>query len=291
MNPRERKQAIEDSLKAFSSLPLEKAGLNLFEVLGYKSEKRLSLKPNTASTFLATFAQQRPFNQEQALVNDWQTVDLLFQLTDSEIRSSDQGLLPFDSKGKFDGTIIESYLFLAIALKNERYTRTQLSAITRLVNRLFSMPVLLLFRHGDTLTLSIIRHRIHKRDESKDVLEKVTLIKDVRFADPLRAHIEILNDLSLPVLYDEFYFHNFVGLQQAWEKRLDTYALNERFYREIADWYFWAIQHPAVIYPRDVKTEDGKSIFVIRLLTRLIFCWFLQEKRLIPPGPFPEAGS
>ena len=114
----------------------------------------------------------------------------------------------------------------------------------------------------------------------------MTLIKDIRFADPLRAHIEILNDLSLPALYDEFYFHNFVGLQQAWEKRLDTYALNERFYREIADWYFWANQHPDVIYPRDVKTEDGRSIFIIRLLTRLIFCWFLQEKGLIPHDLF-----
>jgi hypothetical protein len=148
------------------------------------------------------------------------------------------------------------------------------------------MPVMLLFRHGDTITFSIIRRRIHKRDESKDVLEKVTLIKDIRFAEPLRAHIEILNDLSLPVLYDEFYFHNFVGLQQAWEKRLDTYALNERFYREVADWYFWAIQHPDITYPRDVKTEDGRSIFIIRLLTRLIFCWFLQEKGFIPRDLF-----
>jgi adenine-specific DNA-methyltransferase len=286
MNRLAQKEAIEESLRAFRSLPLEKASLNLFEVLGYKSEKRLSLKPNTTSTFLATFVQQRQFNREQALVDDWQTVDFLFQLTDSEIRSSDQGLLPFDSKGKFDGTIIESYLFLAIALKNERYTRTQLSATTRLINRLFNMPVLILFRHGEALTLSIIRRRIHKRDESKDVLEKVTLIKDIRFADPLRAHIEILNDLSLPVLYDEFYFHNFIGLHQAWEKRLDTYALNERFYREIANWYFWATQHPDLLYPRDVKSEDGRSIFIIRLLTRLIFCWFLQEKGLIPRGLF-----
>ena len=232
------------------------------------------------------FVHQKPFNKEQALLDDWETVDFLFQLTDAEIQSGGQGSLEFSSKGKFEGANIESYLFFAITLKKPRYTRTQLSAITRAINRLFSMPVMLLFRHGDTITFSIIRRRIHKRDESKDVLEKVTLIKDIRFADPLRAHIEILNDLSLPVLYDEFYFHNFVGLHQAWEKRLDTYALNERFYREIADWYFWAIQHPDIVYPRDVKTEDGRSIFIIRLLTRLIFCWFLQEKGLIPRDLF-----
>jgi adenine-specific DNA-methyltransferase len=281
-----QKEAIEEGLKGFSSLSLEQASLKLFDVLGYRSEKRLVLRSNNAATFLENFVHQKPFNKEQALLDDWETVDFLFQLTDAEIQSGGQGSLEFSSKGKFEGANIESYLFFAIKLKKPRYTRTQLAVITRAVNRLFSMPVMLLFRHGDTITFSIIRRRIHKRDESKDVLERVTLIKDIRFAEPLRAHIEILNDLSLPVLYDEFYFHNFVGLHQAWEKRLDTYALNERFYREIADWYFWATQHPDLVYPRDVKTEDGRSIFIIRLLTRLIFCWFLQEKGLIPHGLF-----
>lgn len=288
MNEKERKakEAIQKALTTFASEPLEQASLKLFDVLGYRSEKRLVLRPNNTATFLETFVHQGPFNKEQALLDDWETVDFLFQITDAEIQSQSQASLQFSSKGKFEGANIESYLFFAIKLKKPLYTRTQLSAITRAINRLFSMPVMLLFRHGDTITFSIIRHRIHMRDESKDVLEKVTLIKDIRFADPLRAHIEILNDLSLPVLYDEFYFHNFVDLQQAWEKRLDTYALNERFYREIADWYFWAIQRPDITYPRDVKTEDGYSIFIIRLLTRLIFCWFLQEKGLIPRDLF-----
>jgi adenine-specific DNA-methyltransferase len=281
-----QKEAIEEGLKGFTSLHLEEASLQLLNVLGYKSEKRIVLRPNNADSFLETFVQQKPFNKEQALVDEWESVDFLFQLTDAEIQSQGQGSFEFSSKGRFEGENIESYLFFAIELKKPRYTRTQLSAITRTINRLFSMPVMLLFRHGDTITFSIIRRRIHKRDESKDVLEKVTLIKDVRFAEPLRAHIEILNDLSLAALYDEFYFHNFVGLHQAWEKRLDTYALNKRFYREIADWYFWATQHADIIYPRDVKTEDGRSIFLIRLLTRLIFCWFLQEKGLIPHGLF-----
>jgi type I restriction-modification system DNA methylase subunit len=288
MNEKERssKETIQTALATFSSEPFGQAASKLLDVLGYRSEKRLVLCPNNTNTFLETFVHQGPFNKEQALLDDWETVDFLFQITDAEIQSQNQASLQFSSKGIFEGANIESYLFFAITLKKPRYTRTQLSAITRTINRLFSMPVMLLFRHGDTITFSIIRRRIHMRDESKDVLEKVTLIKDIRFSDPLRAHVEILNDLSLSALYDEFNFHNFVGLHQAWEKRLDTYALNERFYREIADWYFWASQHPEVIYPRDVKTEDGRSIFLIRLLTRLIFCWFLQEKSLIPRDLF-----
>lgn len=295
MTPIEHKQAIEDILKSFGSQTLEKAALKLLETLGYQSDKRISLKPNSAQGFIAQFGQNRPFNPEQALVEDWQSVDLLFQLTDDEVRAAagDNQAFLFESKGKYSGAIIESYLIFAIALSKPRYTRTQLSAITRAVNRLFEMPVMLLFRHGETLTLSIIRRRLHKREESKDVLEKVTLIKDVRFADPLRAHTEILYDLSIQSLHDEFYFHNFVGLHQAWEKRLDTYQLNERFYRDIANWYFWALQHRGVTCPRAVEEirdrterEKQRAVFFIRLLTRLIFCWFLQEKGLIPRDLF-----
>ena len=150
------------------------------------------------------------------------------------------------------------------------------------------MPVMLLFRYGDRLTLAVIDRRLHKRDESKDVLKKVTLIKDISLVDPLRAHIDILYDLSLPPLHADFKFHNFVGLHKAWEKRLDTSQLNERFYRDIANWYFWILRHPNFVPPRDVCSEEQRSIFVIRLITRLIFCWFLQEKGLIPRDFFRQ---
>ncbi|MEW6664575.1 MAG: TaqI-like C-terminal specificity domain-containing protein [Thermodesulfobacteriota bacterium] len=288
MDALEHKRLIEESLKAFGSGPLKQAALNLLDVLSYRSERRLDLQPNTGANFLNTFAENLPFDPEKALVADWESVDLLFQLTDTEIRGDGQGRL-FDSRGKFNDAIMESYLFVCIGLRRERYTRTQLSAVTRSVNRLFSMPVMLVFKHGDTITLSIIRRRLHRREESKDVLEKVTLIKDIRFADPIRAHIEILHDLSLQALYEEYGYQNFVALHKAWEKRLDTYQLNERFYRDVANWYFWALKHPLIVYPRSIaeipdesERERQQSIFLIRLLTRLIFCWFLQEKGLLP---------
>ena len=295
MNDHDLKQSIETALNAFVTKPLAEAGPELLNVLGYRSEKRLSLKPNTPENFLRTFAKDRPFNPDHALLSEWLSVDFLFQLTDEEVRTvalGDQSL-PFESKDQYEGAILESYLFFALELKPRRYTRTELSSITRAVNRLFSMPVFLLFRHGDTATLAIIGRRLHKRDESKDVIDKVTLIKDIVLADPIRAHIEILHDLALTVLFDEYRFHNFVGLHQAWEKRLSSYALNERFYREVAAWYFWALGHRGVTLPRAIENlrdrgerEKQRSIFFIRLLTRLIFCWFLQEKRLIPRDLF-----
>ena len=289
MNDPESKRAIENSLKSFASMPIAGAAIALFEALGYRSEKRLALKPNTADGFLNIFGQQRAVNRDQALVDEWQSVDFLFQLTDDEVRAAAaDSQFTFESQGKWNGAMIESCLFFAIALKQPHYTRTQLAGITRAVNRLFAMPVLLIFRHGDTLTLAVINRRLHKRDESKDVLEKVTLIKDIRFAAPHRAHIDILSDLSFDALHQRHDFTNFVALHSAWQKALDSSELNKRFYQEVANWYFWALGH--VRFPKDAPKEaDGKDhISVIRLITRLIFCWFVKEKGLIPDTLFDE---
>src|SRR5262245_37030876 len=287
MNAQEVKEKIQESLKAFGQGKLRDNARNLLDILGYRSEKRIELSPNTADGFTATFDPQGKLNAERALRGQWRSVDLLFQITTEDINIAALERLPFSS-GRVDNTIIESYLFFAIELVDSHYTRTQLAGITREVNKLFPMPVMLLFRHDDRLTLSIINRRLGKRDETKDVLEKVTLIKDISWGDPIRAHLDILYDLSLPSLYDEFKFHNFVGLHRAWEKRLDTSQLNERFYRDIANWYFWVLKQDGVVVPRDIKTEEQRSLFVIRLITRLIFCWFLQEKSLFPRDLFRQ---
>ena len=171
-------------------------------------------------------------------------------------------------------------------MKGSHYTRTALADITREVNKLFEMPALILFRHGDLLTLAIINRRMHKREAGKDVLEKVTLIQDIRCLNTHRAHIEILFDLSLGALYEKYNCANFVELHAAWQKTLDTSALNKRFYQELANWYFWALTQAR--FPKQApKDADGlDSPSLIRLITRVIFCWFLKEKGLLPDALF-----
>jgi adenine-specific DNA-methyltransferase len=209
---------------------------------------------------------------------------VLFQLTDEEM--SNQVSL-FDT-GKFEDSEIYSYLFIAIELKYGNYSRTILSDITRQINRAFSMPVLLLFKNGNNLTLSIIKRRLHKKDTSRDVLEKVTLIKDINIENPHRAHKEILYDLSLEKLKKDHPVTNFVQLQEAWQKTLDSTELNKKFYREIANWYFWAIEN--VEFPDDLEKNISirNATSIIRLLTRLIFIWFIKEKSVIPDDIFKK---
>lgn len=284
----EIKQQIDNAIKTFAKQSLAESAFTLFESLGYRSQKRLSLQPNTPKQFCAEFDIGGEL-KEKALLSEWKQVEFLFQLTDDEINASLGQKLFIPSK-KVDNTVINSYLFFALQLENEQYTRTQLADITREVNKLFSMPVMILFQYGYSLTLSIISRRLNKRDASKkDVLEKVTLIKDISVANPHRAHLEILFDLSISKLNKEYGFTNFVELQRAWENSLDTSELNKKFYREVANWYFWAVQNVKFPVGDNNDTEENRNaINVIRLITRFIFVWFLREKKLVPEELFIE---
>ena len=59
------------------------------------------------------------------------------------------------------------------------------------------MPIVVFFRVKDRLTIGFVGRRQHKGDSDRDVLEQVTLIKDIRLEDPHRAHLDILFELWL----------------------------------------------------------------------------------------------
>ncbi|MBW2663144.1 MAG: N-6 DNA methylase [Deltaproteobacteria bacterium] len=278
------KQQIESAINDFNNPDLFEAGINLFKTLGYNTYRQSRLDNPTFDGFYNDFIggndkipDVEKF-KKKALTSDWQNIEMLFQLTESEMNT--QGTL--FSAGKVDNTIIEAYLFFAIELKEIAYSRTKLSDITRYLNRVFPMPVMVLFKYGGYLTLSVIKRRLHKRDESRDVLKKVTLIKDIKIEDPHRAHIEILFDLSLEELRKKHAVTNFVELDKAWQKTLDSSELNKKFYKELAIWYYWAVKNTEFPDDAEKNREIRNASSIIRLLTRLIFVWFIKEKELVP---------
>ena len=282
------KENILRDLKRFERGDLVESAIALFRTLGYGTDKRVSLDQPTAASFLNSFNGDGVLKPEKARVDEWQSVDLLFQLTKDKIVESDQLGIQFNDV-KIDNTIIESYLFFGIRLRGESYSRSKLADITREANKLFQMPVMLMFQHGKTVTLSVINRRLSRRDSSIDVLEKVTLVKDIAVANPHRAHVEILADLSLEQLYKTHKVSNFVELHRSWQKTLDSSELNKRFFKEVSNWYFWATQQ--VMFPdgADKNQAVRNATSVIRLITRLIFVWFLKEKGMVSDRLFDRA--
>ncbi len=285
---------IQSTLNQFTDGNFAENVINLLKVLGYESQRILNRETNTPEAFLEDFDPDKAINPTKAHLSDWQTVDFLFQLTADEIRQHTQEMITFHEDAGVDESIYQSYLFLAVKLKGDTYSRTALANITREVNKLFAMPALLIFQHGRALTFAIINRRPSLREPELDVLEKVTLIKDIDVGSPHRAHLDILAELSLDALYQQHEFTNFLELHQAWQQTLDISELNRRFFKEIADWYFWAIEK--VTFPDDTDTSVGgvsnpavhNATCIIRLITRFIFVWFLKEKDLVPNTLFDE---
>jgi adenine-specific DNA-methyltransferase len=279
------KHQIENALKNFYSSGLTDASIKLFETLGYNTSRNAPLPTPDYGAFSETFqVVDTRFRPDRARTDEWDYVDLLFQITNDEIGHT---ISLFDNI-QVNNTLIESYLFITVGLKENNYTRTVLSEITREINRIFPMPVMVLFKYDNLLTLSIIDRRINKSNSDRDVLEKVTLIKDIDIQSPHRAHIEILYDLSFQELYKKYQFTHFVKLHESWQITLDTKTLSKKFFDELADWFFWA--HNKVTFPNDrnLLPKNNIQISLIRLVTRMIFVWFLKEKKLVPETLFDQ---
>lgn len=290
------KQNIQSALAAFQTGNLSQNAIALFDALDYNTIRQQPFEQNTYAYFKEYYVSDNSnFNAEKAKVTQWQSIDLLFQLSKGEV-SDQQNVF---GTHQVEQTIIESYLFFALELKPAAYSRTDLAQITREINKVFSMPAMILFKHGDSITLSVINRRLHKTNAQKDVLEKVILIKDIAIENPHRAHIDILSDLSFSEIKRVNKVSNFVELHNAWQKILDTKQLNKKFYKELSNWYFWAIkkvyfpsntaeEQDGGIFAQDDKVQEHNAKNLIRLLTRLLFVWFIKEKALIPDELFDE---
>ena len=114
----------------------------------------------------------------------------------------------------------------------------------------------------------------------------VSLLREIDPATPHRAHIDALAELSLTKRLQWMASRgkplNFDGLLDAWLDTLDTKELNRKFYRDLFAWFKRAVNEAT--FPARVPPEEH----VIRLVTRLLFVWFIKEKRLIAEELFVE---
>ncbi len=293
--PQTLREQIQTALAAFGPRALRDSSVGLFSALGYPTSRRLDFA--TLDAFFAKFDPDRKKTVAAgADTREWRAIPTILQLTDADItRASGGNLSPLP--GEFEGKHVSAYLFLSLKLRDraEGYTRTELSRSARALNRLFDkVPVLVLFQHGSSVSLAIVDRRLNRIDRTRDVVTaRVALLKDIDCANPHAAHLRILEEFSLASLNNSETkagrkaIATYVDLDRAWQRVLSTRELNSRFYRDLASWYHWAcgtIRLPLVadhLRDRERGVEENRKQFVIRLLCRTLFCWFLKERRLI----------
>ena len=284
------KDAIKSALSAIPTGDFLEKSKELLGTIGYRSELTLELS-GTVHDFFEEFPPLTPNTKtEQEFRKYAASAQIIFQFTKDEIEEGPQQITMLESSA-FDKGNIKSFLFCAVELKDNNYSRTKYAEFTREINKRLFAPTVILFRSGHRLTVAFADRRPDKTDEDRDVLGQVTLIKDIRLNNPHRAHLDILSELSLAEcvkwMNDNRKPKNFDGLLAAWLTKLDTEELNKQFYRKLFTWYEWAREEAT--FPTDENRVIKPEEHVIRLITRLLFIWFIKEKGLIADALFNKA--
>ena len=72
--------------------------------------------------------------------------------------------------------------------------------------------------------------------------------------------------------------------------RFSVEVLTKAFYQELSDWYAWAVK--VVRFPNVLDNKADNEAYnseaMIRLITRLIFVWFIKQRHLVPDEFFDE---
>ena len=281
---------IRTALSAAAADDFPELATALLGTLGYRSGRTLTGQTGKPADFIQQFPAQNPgTHSECSFLDNVQSVRILFQFTGSEIQAQTQRGL-FDTTD-FDTGNARSFLFAAVELNGNSYPRGQYAVFTRELNKHIQLPMVALFRTADNLiTLAFVHRRPNKRDPNRDVLGSVSLIREIDPESPHRAHLDILSELSLPErtrwMDSHGKTHNFDGLLDAWLDSLDTEELNRRFYRDLFAWFERAVE-VAKFPTGEAKTLPAEE-HVIRLITRLMFVWFIKEKGLVAEDLFIE---
>jgi len=252
-------------------------------------------EPTSAQEILKdTYKENRTFQ----LVNEVYFVGMV----DDAAFEGNKSLAVEKIKSDYDGILIFG-VSLNQRENNLLPTRSQLAEISRAFNREFYYtPVVLVFKYADDKGQYIafanterLQYKQAWREGEK--AGKVSLLRDIDIQRPHRGHEDIINQLRIQISGTKA-VDTFAKLYAYWQEVFSVSVLNKRFYQELSNWYFWAVKQ--VTFPdkpteadaikKNAKLDDliqeHNATNVIRLLTRLLFTWFIKEKKLIPEELF-----
>ncbi len=193
----------------------------------------------------------------------------------------------FERGGRYNGM----FIFACDAKPGANLTRTAAAALTRAFNRLASAnPVILVIRQDNMLSLATCEHVEYTqewRQGTGEKIGKVSILRNINCDHPHRGHLDILQQLVSDSC------DTFEKLYKHWMKVFNSELLTQNFYNDLFNWYQWAVNPEAkVSFPNDptIQEDDREDIDtkVIRLITRLMFVWFIKQKGLVPSDIFEE---
>ncbi|OQX18628.1 MAG: hypothetical protein BWK80_37915, partial [Desulfobacteraceae bacterium IS3] len=266
-------------LSVFHSKNLFEAGTEMFGKLG------IPLNSNTAISLDLKAVLKEHFKAKDIFSNVTETYFL--GLVDDSVFDMLQTPLSLEQAENKINNDYNGLMVFAVRLNdNKMPTRSDIADLTRAFNRISKfMPVVLLVQYGNLLAFSTSeRMKYQQTWRPGEKIGKVSMLKDIDILKTHAGHSRILEDL---IVKPEV--KNFNGLYEQWKQVFSIQILNKRFYQELSNWYFWALAH--VSFPDDIEKDKNirNATGLIRLITRIIFIWFIKEKQLVPETLFDRS--
>jgi hypothetical protein len=186
------------------------------------------------------------------------------------------------AKGKY-----ESILVFGVVLSSAAPTRSRLAEITRWLNRKsLGAPVAVIFRYNGKITFANAERTayLYKNREGEKA-GKIVMLKDISVENTHAAHLRILlgdrNGFE-GLKVDCSKINTFEKLYNYWQSVFVLQALNDQFYADLQDWFYYALDKVKLPFcPTYIDKKENVKNFLVRLLARTLFCWFVKEKGLI----------
>ncbi|MBN2571248.1 MAG: hypothetical protein JXA68_03910 [Ignavibacteriales bacterium] len=268
------------NLQIFNKENLFNSSNNLFEQLGIKLNSSTSENIPIKDVLKNHYKENNTFN---SIGNTY----FIGIIDDSIFKETGM----FDENYSFSDALEQSeinyngLMLFAIEL-NKIPTRTEISDITRAFNRVSKkMPVAVLLKYfidNEAVISFAISERMsyHQSWRAGDKVGKITMLKDIKINKTHSAHLKILSGLS--ILNQRPPIRSYNDLHKFWQHAFSIQALNEKFYTDLQEWFYFAAQNIELPFKPDyINEKENIKNFLVRLLARIMFCWFVKEKGLI----------
>ena len=265
------------NLNIFNTHSLFEAATNLFKELGITLNSNTALALPIKDLLQDHYKNNDTFNAIKKTYFIGKIDDSIFKNTGIfDVQYSYNEVLKQDDK------YYEGLILFALEL-NKQPSKSEISTLTRAFNRISkNLPVALLLKYdinnSAVISIAISERFMYKQNwQQGEKTGKVIILKDIHTINTHAGHLRILLDLVKPNSVN-----NYSELHKRWLEVLDVSVLNKKFFKELANWYFGAMDN--VSFPDDIEKQKElrNATNLIRLITRIIFIWFIKEKSLVP---------
>lgn len=289
------KTKIEAGLeKAADADEFHEGAVHLLKILGYESNRR-GPEAFTSAEFVTGFNNRHSNRPEDApptlseirFLEHVESVRILFQMGNDDVEFAAENREHPNTR--LFNPLEKSVFFAAVELKGETYKRREYAEFTREIDTRLPIATVALFRTNSkprrvSIALADRRERIND-PIGRPVLGRVSLLREIN-PDNMRSDAEILEDMALSNRLEwmkaEGKPSNYDGLLDAWLNTLDTETLNKNFYNDLKSWFDRVVN--TATFPKSQPPQEH----TVRLITRMLFIWFMKEKGLVNESLFIE---